>query len=165
MDANSTSQNPSQVSVPKGQKRTLKASWKLSRLFFIALVIFGTIVAHFLPMLPYQLPLCLFRLMTGYPCAGCGMTRAFEAAAHGHFKEAFEWHPIGLALFIAAWAGVLLCTYELLTNKPFDWEGWLNRYGTLLAWILFFALIGLWVLRLSYYRFGQWLPLPLKFPL
>ncbi len=165
MDANSTSQNPSQVSVPKGQKRTLKASWKLSRLFFIALVIFGTIVAHFLPMLPYQLPLCLFRLMTGYPCAGCGMTRAFEAAAHGHFKEAFEWHPIGLALFIAMWLGAILAAYELLTNKPFDWEGWLKRWGAWIAWSLFFALIVLWILRLSYYRFGQWLPLPLKFPL
>lgn len=103
--------------------------------------------------------------MTGYPCAGCGMTRAFEAAAHGRFREAFEWHPIGLALFVAAWVGVFLWAYELLTNKPFNWDGWLKRYGALLAWLIFFTLIGFWLLRLSYYRFGQWSPLPLKFPL
>lgn len=165
MNADSTSQRSLRVSVLTKRKQPCKSSWKLLRLFFIVLVVFVTIVAHFLPMLPYQLPLCLFKLMTGYPCAGCGMTRAFEAAAHGRFKEAFEWHPIGLMLFLAGWIGVLFCIYELLANRPFDWEGWAKRYGTLVAWLLFFALLGLWFLRLSYYKFGQWLPLPLKFPL
>ncbi|MCX7642575.1 MAG: DUF2752 domain-containing protein [Armatimonadetes bacterium] len=159
------SQDLSQVPVPTKRGRTSKQAWKFGRLLLIALVISVTIIAYFLPAFPYQLPLCLFKLMTGYPCAGCGMTRAFEAAAHGRFREAFEWHPIGLVFFVAAWVGVILCVYELLTNKPFDWDGWLKRYGALLAWLLFFALIGLWLLRLSYYRFGQWLPLPLKVPL
>jgi len=159
------SQSPWRVPASAEQKSAFKPSWKLGRLLFIALVASGTAVAYLLPMLPYRVPLCLFKLMTGYPCAGCGMTRAFEAAAHGRFREAFEWHPVGLALFIAAWVGVLFCVYELLANKPFDWDGWLRRYGAFLAWLLFFALLALWVLRLSYYRFGQWLPLPLKFPL
>lgn len=160
-----SSQNPAQVSTLRNQKRTSKQHWKVGRLFFIAIVIFVTVVAYLLPLLPYRLPLCMFKLMTGYPCAGCGMTRAFEAAAHGQFREAFEWHPVGLVLFLSAWVGVFLCAYELLTNRPFDWDGWLKRYGAILAWLLFFTLIGLWVLRLSYYKFGQWLPLPLKFPL
>jgi hypothetical protein len=76
------------------KKRTGKASWKVGRILYLALVLIGTIVAYFLPSLPYQPPLCLFKLMTGFPCAGCGMTRAFEAAARGRFREAFEWHPI-----------------------------------------------------------------------
>ncbi len=163
MDANS--RNPLTVSGPTEQKETFKSSWKMRRIFFITFVILGTTVAYLLPLFPYQLPLCLFKLMTGYPCAGCGMTRSFEAAAHGRFKEAFEWHPFGLVLFIAMWFGAIFAVYELLVNKPFDWERLLRRWGALIAWFLFFALIAFWLLRLSYYRFGQWLPLPLKFPL
>ncbi len=159
------SQNLPQNSFPTKKGQASKSAWKVERLFFIALVVMGTFIAYFLPVLPYQLPLCLFKLMTGYPCAGCGMTRAFEAAAHGRFKEAFEWHPIGLALFVAMWLGAIFAAYELLANKPFDWESWLRRWGALIAWLLFFALLALWLLRLSYYKFGQWLPLPLKFPL
>lgn len=159
------SQNSSQGLFPTRKGQTPKSAWKVGRIFYVAIVALGTIVAYSLPVLSYQMPLCLFKLMTGYPCAGCGMTRAFEAASRGRFKEAFEWHPVGLALFAAAWIGVFLCVYELLTNRPFDWEEWLKRYGALVAWLLFFALIGLWLLRLSYYKFGQWLPLPLKFPL
>jgi multisubunit Na+/H+ antiporter MnhB subunit len=147
------------------KKRTGKASWKVGRILYLALVLIGTVVAYFLPSLPYQPPLCLFKLMTGFPCAGCGMTRAFEAAARGRFREAFEWHPIGLMLFVAAWLGVVVVVYELLTNKPFDWDRWLQRWGIVFAWSLFIALLALWLLRLSYYRIGQWLPLPLKVPL
>jgi len=147
------------------KKRVSKISRKVSRILYLTLVFVGTVIAYFLPSLPYQPPLCLFKLMTGYPCAGCGMTRAFEAAAHGRFKEAFEWHPIGLMLFMGAWLGAAAVVYELLTNKPFDWDKWLQRWGILIAWSLFIALLVLWLLRLSYYRFGQWFPLPLKVPL
>ncbi len=145
--------------------RLAKNSWKVVRILYLFFVPFVTLVAYLLPSLPYQVPLCLFKFMTGYPCAGCGMTRAFEAAAHGRFKEAFEWHPIGLVLFIAMWLGTIFATYELLANKPFDWESLLKRWGALIAWSLFFAFLFLWILRLSYYKFGQWFPLPLKFPL
>ena len=147
------------------KKRASKTSWKVGRILYLVLVFVGTVIAYFLPLLPYQPPLCLFRLMTGYPCAGCGMTRAFEAAAHGRFKEAFEWHPIGLALFLGAWVGAVFVVYESLSNKPFDWNRWLQRWGIVIAWSLFIAFLVLWLLRLSYYRFGQWLPLPLKVPL
>jgi len=147
------------------KKRMDKTSWKVSRILYLALVFIGTAIAYFLPSLPYQPPLCLFKLMTGYPCAGCGMARAFEAAAHSQFKEAFEWHPVGLMLFLGAWLGAAVVICELLMNKPFDWDKWLQRWGIFIAWSLFVALLALWLLRLSYYRFGQWLPLPLKVPL
>lgn len=125
----------------------------------------GMVSVYLLPLLPYQLPLCLFKLMTGYPCAGCGMTRAVVAAAHGHFLEAFKWHPLGLAFFLGAWLVALAFGYELLTDKPLPWNEWLKRWGIALAWALFLAFLLLWFLRLSYLRFGQWLPIPLKVPL
>jgi len=37
---------------------------------------------------------CPVRLATGYPCPGCGMTRATLQALSGHFREATAWHPL-----------------------------------------------------------------------
>lgn len=37
---------------------------------------------------------CVFRLMTGIPCPGCGMTRAWLAALRLDFTAAFAYHPL-----------------------------------------------------------------------
>ena len=49
--------------------------------------------------------LCLFKRLTGHPCAGCGSTRAVQAMAHGHVAEAITLNPlISVALIVvAAW--------------------------------------------------------------
>ncbi len=41
------------------------------------------------------LPPCGFRLVTGYPCPGCGGTTAFVLAVHGRFPAAFQVHVAG----------------------------------------------------------------------
>ncbi len=40
---------------------------------------------HFVP--------CLFHALTGIPCPGCGITRAFVALFHGDFAQAWAHHP------------------------------------------------------------------------
>ncbi len=45
--------------------------------------------------------LCPFRVMTGLPCPGCGMTRALACIAHGHFADSWGFHPLGWAVFAA----------------------------------------------------------------
>lgn len=52
---------------------------------------------------------CPIRWLTGIPCAGCGMSRAAFALAHGHIREAVRLHPLVFllppgALFCAAYA-------------------------------------------------------------
>ena len=42
---------------------------------------------------------CPFRLATGLPCPGCGLTRAFVATAHGRFMDAFAYNLFGPLLF------------------------------------------------------------------
>ena len=37
---------------------------------------------------------CIFRLVTGIPCPGCGMTRAWLAALRLDFAAAFAYHPL-----------------------------------------------------------------------
>jgi hypothetical protein len=44
--------------------------------------------------------ICPFRLMTGLPCPGCGLTRSFVSTAHGDFRDAFGFHLFGPLLFV-----------------------------------------------------------------
>lgn len=37
---------------------------------------------------------CPIKLLTGVPCAGCGMTRALFASLKGDFNRAFYYHPL-----------------------------------------------------------------------
>jgi len=47
------------------------------------------------------LPPCRFKTLTGYSCPTCGMTRSFQALAHGEFLESFRYNPMGpVFLFI-----------------------------------------------------------------
>ena len=44
------------------------------------------------------LPLCPFRMMTGIPCPGCGLTRATLHALTGDFAGALRFHPLVFVL-------------------------------------------------------------------
>lgn len=57
-------------------------------------------------------PSCSFREFTGYPCASCGMTRAFVRSAYGEFESAFSVTPLGFLLF---WAMVTFSVVTLAT--------------------------------------------------
>ncbi len=76
-----------------------------------------------LPHLPRallaHLPGCNFRQLTGWPCGGCGFTRAFVRAAHLELGSAFTVSPLGTTLFFA-WvlgSGILLATW-LVPSLP-----------------------------------------------
>ena len=50
--------------------------------------------------------ICPLPLTLGIPCPGCGITRAFGLATHGHFGEAYAFHPLWplvLAYFVFVW--------------------------------------------------------------
>jgi hypothetical protein len=60
--------------------------------------------------LHYGLP-CLFKLVFGVPCPGCGMTRAFLLIGHGHFAQAFYLNPNAPLVFLGV---VMLWLIELV---------------------------------------------------
>ena len=39
--------------------------------------------------------ICPFYNLTGLPCPGCGLTRAFACLGHGHLWDSLHWHPLG----------------------------------------------------------------------
>jgi hypothetical protein len=41
---------------------------------------------------------CPFRLLTGLPCPGCGLTRAWVYLAHGQWRDSLVANPFGVVL-------------------------------------------------------------------
>ncbi len=55
--------------------------------------------------------LCIFKLIIGHECWGCGITRAFSEIFHLHFKEAYTYNPriiIVAPLLIYIWLSTLV---------------------------------------------------------
>lgn len=60
-------------------------------IIFISPIIFYLGVKWIVANNPYSI--CLFKLITGHECWGCGITRAFNALFELQFKNAFEFNP------------------------------------------------------------------------
>src|SRR5512133_803622 len=50
--------------------------------------------ARLIELVPFPLPLCGFRALTGLPCAFCGSTRSFMAWSHLEIAQAFRYNPL-----------------------------------------------------------------------
>ena len=88
-------------------------------------------------------PICLFRLVTGYTCPGCGSTRAMHQLLHGHIIAAFMLNP----LFLLA---IPFLLYALLRYSVIVMRGGVPRGNTLPAhyiYALFFIVLSFWIFR------------------
>lgn len=61
------------------------------------IVLLGLAYALFIQCTGLGIP-CMFRLVTGYRCPGCGMTHAAMALIHGQPKTAFRENPLSLSV-------------------------------------------------------------------
>jgi len=55
--------------------------------------------------------LCPVRILTGYPCPGCGGTRAMGSIALGQFDQAWSFNPLAFLFVIASFAWAARLTY------------------------------------------------------
>jgi hypothetical protein len=55
----------------------------------------GLLTARFIPLAKIPFWGCALRQHTGWPCPGCGLTRAAERVAHGNLGRAWEANPLG----------------------------------------------------------------------
>lgn len=61
---------------------------------------------------------CPFRLMTGLPCPGCGLTRGWVFLAHGQVGDAVSANPVALLTMPAAGAFVIAVVFAALRRRP-----------------------------------------------
>ena len=79
------------------RQRTLE-----DELYRVGLVILGALAVGipclylFLSGRDLTLSVCLFRLLFGIYCPGCGGTRSVNALLHGHLLESLWYHPLVL---------------------------------------------------------------------
>lgn len=59
-------------------------------------------------------PKCIFRLLTGWDCPGCGSQRALHALLHGDISRAWGYNPY---IFFAVPAAVVFISVESLRKR------------------------------------------------
>jgi len=64
------------------------------------------------------LPACGFLVLFGKPCPACGLTTAFAHLAHGSLLASLHANPLGLPLFLATLALLVVSLRGLYRQRP-----------------------------------------------
>lgn len=89
------------------------------------------------------LPVCPFRLLTGFTCPGCGSTRGMHQLLHGNFAAAFEFNPLLLLALPFLVFALLRYSYQVLSGQPIKHNSLAPKYiYTIFGVVLFF-----WIFR------------------
>jgi hypothetical protein len=124
-----------------------------------ALIVAGLVVGAVIPpdLLEHAPNLCPFRMSTGLPCPGCGMTRSVVRLLHGDVSASLWFHPLGPLLVLGL--GMLLA-WQVLGPLLVDAR---QRVGLVqrlangpLPWLALAAVVTVWVVRLPLYALGLW---------
>ena len=87
---------------------------------------------------------CLFRTVTGLPCPGCGMSRAWMSVAHLDFSVAVSYHPMFWSVPVF-WVFMM---YDLQLLKS-------RRVNAMLIGVLIVGFLGCYLIRLVAYLRGE----------
>jgi len=128
------------------------------------LVTFGLVVGALLPMslLTTGVSFCPFKVATGLPCPGCGMTRAAIALLHGDPATSLFFHPLAVPLVAAAVViGLVDGWYWWRSRKPGAPPAppsWLIERVMLspAPWVAIAVLVVVWLVRLPLFVLGNW---------
>jgi hypothetical protein len=92
--------------------------------------------------------LCPIKMLTGFPCPSCGITKSIVYFYKGNIPESISYHILGPFVVILCFLIILLLSFELVTKKEY-----LNEYlySRKLAYILAIS-IGIYhIIRLIYF--------------
>lgn len=78
----------------------------------------GLLVARFVPVARLPFWGCAFREMTGWPCPGCGLTRAADRVSHFNFAGAWDANPLGTIAAAAFMVVIVLSAFHLAFRMP-----------------------------------------------
>lgn len=149
-----------------GAPRAARILWQVTpgRLSLLALIIAAAIPRAWVESGPMLSP---FRLTTGLPDPGCGMTRSMVALAHGDLTGSLYFHPLGIivaAFFVTLmlvdlnpWRANLSASYLRLAPLRSSWAllEWL-MLGPM-PWVAIAAFGVVWLVRLPLFLAGVWI--------
>jgi hypothetical protein len=92
--------------------------------------------------------LCPFKMITGFPCPGCGITKSLVYFYEGDFYKSVSYHILGPLVIVFCLIAIVVLTTELITKKEY-----FNAvmYNQKLAYSLGFFLIVYHVIRLAFF--------------
>lgn len=144
-------QRPNLVLVSTKSRNAIEATW--AWLFVVPGVLL--LAAHLLPV-PQNgalagLPtICVFKVLTGWPCPGCGLTRAIVLCAHGDWSQAFVFHPLGAIFYFALWGALALGVLPALRGRRIAFgKPFLQRLVMIASGTYAAAMIAVWLIRLT----------------
>ena len=63
--------------------------------------------------------ICPFKMITGFPCHGCGITKSLVFLYEGDFVKSIYYHLFGPLTFLFSIAAILVLSLELATKKEY----------------------------------------------
>ncbi|MBP4141042.1 DUF2752 domain-containing protein [Flavobacterium sp. I-SCBP12n] len=89
--------------------------------------------------------LCPFKMATGFPCPGCGITKSLVYLYQGDFYKSISYHVLGPFVIAFCLLSVAVLSLEIITKREY-----LNgiMYNKKLAYSLGFFLITYHIIRL-----------------
>ena len=89
--------------------------------------------------------LCPFKLLTGLPCPGCGITKSIIFLYQGDIMKSLTYHIFGSLVILFCVVSVLVLSLELITRREY-----LNKlfYNSKVAYALGFVLASYHITRL-----------------
>lgn len=94
------------------EKNELKRRW-LPTTLVVVLLLAAAFYWAFDPEETSWAPRCMFHVLTGYDCPGCGSQRALHALLHGNVAAAWKFN----ALVVAGLPVLLLMSYAALMRR------------------------------------------------
>ena len=91
---------------------------------------------------------CPFKMLTGFPCPGCGITKSMVYFYQGDIFKSLSYHVLGPGVIAFCMLTIVVLTTELFTKKEY-FNSWL--YNKKLA-IILGILLGIYhTIRLIYF--------------
>ncbi|WP_223845521.1 DUF2752 domain-containing protein [Flavobacterium selenitireducens] len=92
--------------------------------------------------------LCPFKMLTGFPCPGCGITKSLVSLYDGNLIESLRYHIFGLPTAIFCVGLLILLPIEIATGKEY-----FNSifYSRRLGWAMAVSLIAYHLVRLGFF--------------